>query len=364
MLIALVLLILIAYFEGRSIVRTLGRFVSAAHDIAQGRLDRRVPEVKGRDEFARLGRAFNEMADQLEARMKELDEERRRLREATMRFGEALAATHDIDGLLRTLVDTAVDSTGAKGGLLVAEAGEIVRKGDPAEGAERLELTLTAGRENFGTLILSGDNFTSDDRETAHWLVGHGVIALENARLHRTVQRQALVDGLTGLANRRLYEAALAKELLRADRFAEPVTLVLADLDDFKRVNDAHGHPKGDDVLREFAKTLKECLREIDLAARWGGEEFAVLLPGTDVQGGIRLAERLRSALAERVIVSDAGDRITMTASFGVAEWGGSGTANDLLAAADSALYEAKRRGKNRVEAAGGTSLEAAGASG
>lgn len=363
MLVSLVLLILIAYFEGRAIVRTLGRFVSAAHDIAQGRLDRRVPIVKGRDEFARLGRAFNEMADQLEARMTELDEERRRLREATMRFGEALAATHDVDGLLRTLVETAVDSTGAKGGLLVAEAGEIIRKGDPEEGAERLELALTAGRENFGTLILSSDEFTADDRETAHWLVGHGVIALENARLHRTVQRQALVDGLTGLANRRLYEAALAKELSRSDRFGEPVTLVLADLDDFKRVNDAHGHPAGDEVLREFARTLKDCLREIDLAARWGGEEFAVLLPGTDVQGGITLAERMRSALAERVIVSAAGDRITMTASFGVAEWGGTGTANDLLALADSALYEAKRRGKNRVEAAGGPSLEAAGVS-
>jgi len=364
MLVSLLLLILIAYFEGRAIVRTLGRFVSAAHDIAQGRLDRRVPIVKGRDEFARLGRAFNEMADQLEARMTELDEERRRLREATMRFGEALAATHDVDGLLRTLVDTAVDSTGATGGLLVVEGGEIIRKGDPAEGSERLELALTAGRENFGTLILSSDEFTADDRETANWLVGHGVIALENARLHRTVQRQALVDGLTGLANRRLYEAALAKELSRADRFGEPVALVLADLDDFKRVNDAHGHPAGDEVLREFAKTLKGCLREIDLAARWGGEEFAVLLPGTDVQGGITLAERMRSALAERVIFSAAGDRITMTASFGVAEWGGSGTANDLLALADSALYAAKRRGKNRVEAAGGPSVEAANVSG
>ena len=281
-----------------------------------------------------------------------------------MRFGEALAATHDVDGLLRTLVDTAVDSTGAKGGLLVAEAGENIRKGDPEDGAERLELALTAGRENFGTLILSSDEFTADDRETANWLVGHGVTALENARLHRTVQRQALVDGLTGLANRRLYEAALAKELLRADRFSEPVTLVLADLDDFKRVNDVHGHPTGDEVLREFARSLKDCLREIDLAARWGGEEFAVLLPGTDVQGGIRLAERMRSALAERVVVSDAGHRITITASFGVAEWGGSGTATDLLAAADSALYEAKRRGKNRVEAAGAPPLEAAGASG
>ena len=362
MLIALVLLILIAYFEGRSIVRTLGSVVAAAHDIAQGRLDRRV-RVRGRDEFAKLGRAFNEMADQLEARMEELDAERRRLREATMRFGEALAATHDINGLLRSLVETAVDATGATGGLLVSEGGEIIRKGDPAAGAEKLELALTAGRESFGTLILAGDDFSRDDRETANWLVGHGVIALENARLHRTVQRQALVDGLTGLANRRLFEAALEKEVSRADRYAEPFTLVLADLDDFKAVNDRHGHPTGDEVLREFARTLKDCIREIDLAGRWGGEEFAVLLPGTDLDGAKHLAERIRTTLATRVVVSGLGDRIATTASFGVAQWDGSGSATDLLAAADAALYEAKRRGKNRVETAGNVSVEASGVS-
>jgi diguanylate cyclase (GGDEF)-like protein len=362
MLIALVLLILIAYFEGRSIVRTLGRYVDAAHDIAQGRLDRRVP-VRGRDEFAKLGRAFNEMADQLGARMRELDDERRRLRDSTMRFGEALAATHDINGLLHSLVETAVDATGATGGLLVSEGGEIIRKGDPAAGAERLELALTSGRDSFGTLILASDEFDRDDRETANWLVGHGVIALENARLHRTVQRQALVDGLTGLANRRLCEAALEKEVSRADRFAESFTLVLADLDDFKAINDRHGHPTGDEVLREFARTLKDCVREIDLAGRWGGEEFAVLLPGTDLDGAIHLAERIRTALASRIIVSPHGDRLVTTASFGVAQWDGSGTATDLLAAADAALYQAKRLGKNRVEAAGNVSVEASGLS-
>ena len=358
MLVALVLLILIAYFEGRAIVRTLGRFVGAAHDIAQGRLDRRVP-VKGRDEFARLGHAFNEMADQLQARINELEEERRRVRDATMRFGEALAATHDPDGLLRTLVETAVDSTGAKGGLLVDDQGEIIRKGDPSAGAERLELALTAGREHFGTLILSGDEFSVEDREAANWLVGHGVIALENARLHRTVQRQALVDGLTGLANRRLCEAALEKELTRADRFAEPLTLVLADLDDFKQINDQYGHPTGDEVLREFARALQDSIREIDLAGRWGGEEFTVVLPGTDVLGGIRLAERVREELKKRVVISPHGDPLGTTASFGVAEWDGSSTAEELLATADVALYQAKRNGKDRIEAAGNVPVDA-----
>ena len=115
---------------------------------------------------------------------------------------------------------------------------------------------------------------------TAGSLASHAAIALENARLHRIVERQALVDGLTGIANRRQCEDALTAEISRADRLGAPMTLVLADLDDFKAVNDVHGHTVGDDVLREFASVLKATVRDSDLAGRWGGEEFMLLLPG------------------------------------------------------------------------------------
>ncbi len=362
MVIALILLVLIAYFEGRAIVRTLGGFVGAANDIARGHLDRRV-KVRGRDEFARLGLAFNDMADQLEARLQELVEEKRRLRDVTMRFGEALAATHDVQGLLRVVVETAMESTGALSGVLIDDHGEIVRKGDAPAGAQRLEFPLAAGGETFGTLVLAAESFSKEQTETASWLVGHAVIALENARLHRTVQRQALVDSLTGLANRRLCEAALEKEIARAERFEEPLAVIVADLDDFKLVNDRHGHATGDQVLREFANALKGTVREIDLAGRWGGEEFVVALPGTDLAGGALLGERVRKAFAKRVIVAPNGARLTVTASIGVAAFAGQGGVNELLAAADTALYRAKRAGKDRVataETSGETSVGAA----
>jgi diguanylate cyclase (GGDEF)-like protein len=345
------LLILIAYFEGRSIVRTLGRLVDAANDVARGRLDHRV-DVRGPDEFARLGRAFNEMADQLEARIRELDDERRRLRDVTVRFGEALAATHDIGELLRVVVETAMEATGARGGALLRDNHEVVRKGDPDAGVRRLEFHLSAGDETFGRLVLTADSFSQKQTETAEWFVNQARTALENARHHRAVQRQALVDSLTGLANRRLCEAALEKEIGRADRFGEPLSLVVGDIDDFKNVNDRYGHGTGDEVLRDFARALQDTVREIDLAGRWGGEEFVVGLPGTDLAGGVRLAERVRAALAKRAVKGPNGELLRVTASFGVAEFDGLGGLTELLATADSALYRAKRSGKDRVATA------------
>jgi diguanylate cyclase (GGDEF)-like protein len=351
LLASLALVSLVAYFEGRSIVRTLRNLSEAAHAIARGSLSQRVP-IRGRDEFALLGTAFNDMASQLQARLDELEDERGRLRDAITRFGEALAASHDVGQLLRVIAEAAVEATGAAGGRLVTDGGDVVETGEPDTAGETLELPITAGREVFGTLTLVGEHFTVEQRMTASSLASHAAIALENARLHRIVERQALVDGLTGVANRRHCEEALTSEISRADRLGTTLTLVLADLDDFKLINDEHGHAAGDDVLREFAEVLRATLRDSDLAGRWGGEEFLLLLPGADVVGGAQLADRVRSSLAERSFLGSDGAVVSVTCSFGVAQHQSGGDERDLFAAADRALYRAKREGKNRVELA------------
>ncbi|HJV29016.1 MAG TPA: diguanylate cyclase, partial [Gaiellaceae bacterium] len=318
-----------------------------ANAIARGRYDQRVP-VRGRDELARLGNAFNQMADQLQFRLQELESERHRLREAISRFGDALAATHDTDQLMRAIVETAVEATGATGGMLIGSDGQVVEVGTPGRGTDQLELPLQAGESTFGTLFLFGRNFDDESRLTAASLVGQSVIALDNAKLHRIVERQAFVDGLTGLANRRQAEDSLATELSRAARFGGPLSIVIGDLDGFKAVNDDHGHPVGDTVLREFARMLERSVRDVDVAARWGGEEFLLVLPGTDAEGAVRLAERIREQLEGQTLLTPNG-AVRVTASFGVAEAQEESRPTQLVAAADAALYEAKRSGKNRV---------------
>jgi two-component system cell cycle response regulator len=350
LLAALVFVACVAYVEGRAIVRTIRRLVDAARAIARGDLQERVP-VQGRDEFALLGRTFNQMAFQLQTRLDELEAERGRLRDVISRFGEALGATHDSEQLMRLIVEAAMEATGATGGVLVGMSGELVKAGYPDKGIARIEVPLQAGHLNFGSLILFGDDFSDEDRMTAVSLASHAVVALDNARLHRIVERQALMDGLTGLANRRQCEESLADELARVERFGGSLAIVVADLDWFKDVNDRYGHPAGDSLLREFAALLQESLRDVDLAGRWGGEEFLLVLPGTDLAGGARVAERIRAAVASRMVLVD-GTPIPVTASFGVASVPPAQTAAELFAAADAALYEAKRTGKNRVQTA------------
>jgi diguanylate cyclase (GGDEF)-like protein len=345
---SLVLFGIATYLLGRSVVRTLGRLVDAANAIAHGRLGGRV-DVRGRDEFAQLGGAFNRMAATLELRLAELETERSRVRDATARFGEALVATHDPGQLVQVVVESAVEATGAAGGVVLGPQGELARAGDPNAGSERLAFPLRVGSSDFGSLVLTSDSFEADHVETAASLAAQVVVALENARLHRMVERQAMVDSLTGLANRRSLEESLRSELARAARFSDSVCVVLADLDDFKQVNDQYGHAAGDEVLKAFAGALRKTVRESDVAGRWGGEEFALVLPGTDAAGGARLAERARATIEGRSVKMPNGDLCSVTASFGVASFPESHELGEILAAADSALYAAKGEGKNRV---------------
>jgi diguanylate cyclase (GGDEF)-like protein len=342
---------LLVYMLGLSIVRTLGRLAQAADEIARGRFRERV-HVAGRDEFAQVADAFNRMAAQLEQRIDELEHERRRTREVTLRFGKALTATHDVDLLLRVIVETMVEATGAQGGVVFGRTRELARAGEAEVGADRLELPLKVDGELFGKVVLRGEAFDDEQVATATSLAAQAAVALENAQLHTLVERQALVDPLTGLANRRSLEESLQEEVSRAHRFDGSVCLVLADLDRFKAINDRYGHPTGDHALRVFAQTVKDVVREVDSAGRWGGEEFALILPGTDVAGGIALAERIRETLAAREIRATSGELVELTASFGVAAFPQSGDHSALVAAADEALYWAKRDGRDRVAAA------------
>jgi diguanylate cyclase (GGDEF)-like protein len=351
--VALVAVGILAYTFGRTIVRSLGELAAAAGGIARGKLEERVP-VRGRDEFAALGAAFNDMAAQLEQRLRELDAERARVRDTIGRFGDALAATHEPYALLPVIVQNTVAATGAAGARLLVNGEEIAREGNPADGGKPLAIPLGLDGRESGVLFLTPKeaDFSDEARELAHWLGTQASIALENARLHRLVERQANTDGLTELPNRRHFEEALEAEISRAERFGGSLALILADLDDFKQVNDRYGHQAGDDVLQTFADILRTTVREIDLPSRYGGEEFAVLLPQTDLDGAHELAERLRRALAARPMSTHPGGLVAVTASFGVAAFPDAPTPAALFASADEALYRAKRAGKNCVVSA------------
>jgi diguanylate cyclase (GGDEF)-like protein len=344
----------------------------------------------GGDEFDELSSALDTMSSELSSRRTELEGERARLKTTLARYGETLAATHDQRALLEAVLDTAVQATRARGGRLLlydstnGEASEEVRMGTARGSRADLPMVVTAGSGIEGQALATGrpqvssvpravlvvpihrekallgvitvvdpeeGSFGSDDIETLAGLAAQTGVAVENVRLHLVVQKQAVTDELTGLANRRQFYEVLGREFERSQRFSTPLSLIMFDIDDFKRVNDTHPmkHLAGDAALRSVADEISGLTRDIDLDARHGGEEFAILLPQTDLTGGVNLAERLREAIESRQIPF--GDQpISVTASFGVACMPeDSTTLIDLIAAAENRMYNSKRNGKNRV---------------
>ena len=323
---SLLLIALVAYLVGRSIVGTHRAPRRRRERDRAGRAAASASRSSGRDEFAPLGRAFNEMASQLEARLEELGAERTRLREVTTRFGEALAATHDAGRSCSAPSSRPPSRRPARRAACSSgRSGEVVRdRRSRTRAASGSSCRCAAGPRSFGTLLLNGAGRSRRaSARAAASLVGQAVVALENARLHRIVERQALVDGLTGLANRRHCDEhargrARARRALRRPARARPRRP--RRLQAGQRPLRPPGRRR-----RPARRSPRRCSRASATStspARWGGEEFAMILPGTDARG--RRARRRAGAAALRTRLDPrarTASTIRVTASFGVAAY-------------------------------------------
>ena len=242
--------------------------------------------------------------------------------------------------------------------------GPIVRIGRAVERLSGGDLRARVDARRTGVLrvLAEGVNEMADSmamsQDELHRRVREATEALRQQK--EAAEQLARIDPLTGLLNRRAFFEASEVEIRRVLRYRQPLSVIAIDLDHFKSINDSYGHGAGDSVLIDFAHVVSQQLRGVDLVARLGGEEFVVLLPDSDTQGALRVAERLRLALA------DSGPQVGegvlhYTASFGVAGLDpGQSSLEELLERADTALYAAKRQGRNRVELAPATSGRAA----
>ena len=222
---------------------------------------------------------------------------------------------------------------------------------DPAMGIRPLAAVPLIYQKRFmGVLMVRSDDparvWQENEILLLRTVADQVTVAVNHARLFSQMQQQALTDGLTGCFNRRSFEMQLERDLHMATRMSLPVSLILLDLDNFKRVNDTFGHEAGDVALRLLAEGLRDELRSVDTAARYGGEEFAVILPQAGMEGALIVAERLRRRI-EQIEVPNVGH---VTASLGIATFPQHASSRDsLVVAADRALYNAKSAGRNCV---------------
>lgn len=324
------------------------------------------------------------MSSQLAGRLDELARERARLRESIRRIGQTFASNLDRPALLDLALRTAVDAVQANWGRLsvrssaeeplaeTVQVGSAAGLGAHVSAAELAALTHDGLGESASaevsvasvalgpieqqgrphgliTVGRRGRPFTDDDRDVLRSLASQATLALENVELHFQVRHQAVTDELTGIANHGRFQELLSAEMQQVLRYHHPVGLIMLDIDDFKSINDTYGHQQGDVVLEHVARILRESSRDADVPARYGGEEMALILTHTDLDGSYAIAERVRTEIETlRIPRLHPPGTLSITASLGVAA-STAGSKDALIAEADAALYAAKRQGKNRT---------------
>ena len=172
--------------------------------------------------------------------------------------------------------------------------------------------------------------------------------SIGNVKLFEKMQHQATVDGLTGLANHRTFYEVLERELWRCRRYGGQLSLIMIDIDDLKKINDAYGHRAGDRAIRAVGRKIQECIRQIDTAARYGGDEFAVILPNTSLADAVVAAERIVDNVRHSPITWKK-DQINFSVSIGLGQYDADADPEDATSSSDEALYMAKHAGKNSI---------------
>ncbi|HYY81655.1 MAG TPA: diguanylate cyclase, partial [Actinomycetes bacterium] len=388
----------------RLVSRPLGELAEQARAITRGDFARQPPAVRSGGEVGELARAFDSMRVELGQYLAALRASRDELARSMSRLGDTLTSTHDLPKLLAVILEAAVQARRARAGSLLllgqdrtvlhrqavcglAEdevdehipvglgvAGSVAATGRPvvlaslADGggraaeppaATQVSVPLLIQGRILGVLSLydheGGTPFTLEDAAALTAFAVQAAVAIENVELHAEAERLSVTDPLTGTWNYRYFERRFEQEIERSRRFGRVLALLMIDLDHFKAINDRHGHQRGDDVLMEFAGRVTASVRDIDTFARHGGEEFVLILPETSLEGGLAVAEKLRRLTRGAPFAARQDDPgLALTISIGVASFPQHATApQELLRAADDALYEAKMQGRDRVVAAG-----------
>lgn len=371
----------------------LRRLTESAHAIAAGAYDRRVA-VASSDELGELAGTFNLMAQAIgekTSRIAALNDvairitsmqSLRDLMDEIMRQGMQLTGAQAAGIAFYNQATVRFDEWITQGlssqfiknirflpagvAEMTFESGRPLQSDDRLRTEHRLDplfqqegirsfvcLPLTSHANRLGVICFFRkdlDCFQPDEIEILTTFSHLAAGAIENARLQEKTLNLAVTDKLTGLRNRRYFDQRLVEEIHHAAQQETPLSLLMLDIDDFKRVNDVHGHVAGDRVLQALSHALSGQLWQVDIAARYGGEEFAVILPQTDFSAARKVAERIRDNVAKLSVSLPEGGQLGITVSIGVACYPRCGeTAESLVEHADQALYTAKREGKNRI---------------